>query len=82
MPKATYRTHFHLEPTLEAASRGCAAVSGGVCMECELLDSINYLYDSNPLRGSLVGDAYGCLPIIALAAKAVTIPKGRFTSRR
>jgi hypothetical protein len=25
---------------------------------------------------------YGCLPIIALAAKAVTIPKGRFTSSR
>ena len=34
------------------------------------------------LRFSIVGDAYGCLPIIALAVKAVTIPKGRFTSRR
>ncbi len=35
-----------------------------------------------PLRFSLVGDAYGCFPIIALAAKAVTIPNGRFTSSR
>jgi hypothetical protein len=25
-----------------------------------------------------VDPAYGCCPIIALAAKAVTIPKGRF----
>ena len=30
----------------------------------------------------IVQNAYGFVPIIALAARAVIIPKGRFTSRR
>src|SRR5437867_6292418 len=44
MPAATYRTHFHLELTLEETSCDCATapVSGWVCVECEPLNNINY----------------------------------------
>src|SRR6266511_2114789 len=39
MPAATYRTHFHLELTVEETFRDCstAPVSGWVCMEWESL---------------------------------------------